>query len=88
MTTNDHELEILAEQFRATLGRPVATVKGVAELLACHPSTIRAALYKGELRGSRRAANSPVTFSVRELARRWVAGLSRTLPVPRDGERS
>ena len=73
-------IEELASDFIGILGRPVATVPEAAQLLACSVGTIRGCIYRGDLTGSRMAANAHLKIRVRELARFLVEGEKRSLP--------
>ena len=76
------QVETLARVFAECLGRPIASTAEAADLLGISPSTLRSAVYSGEITGSRMAPNGPLRFATLELARFINEGESRSLPSP------
>lgn len=79
------DLEALAADLtEANEGRPIASVKQAAALTGKSVSSIRSAIYRGALIGSRDAKNGPIRLRLRELARWLIDGERNSLPEPKD----
>ena len=74
------EISTLAREFQDEVGRPVCNLAEAARLVDAHVNTLRTAIYRGDMSGSRRAPNGPILVRCRELARWVVDGERLSLP--------
>lgn len=72
--------ERLASEFVQAAGRPLLSVQQAAEVVGVHASSVRRAIWRGELRCSRRSANGPIRIRAGELARWIVEGERLSFP--------
>lgn len=77
----ENELEkTVADFIGANGGRPVCDLVTAAMLAGVSATTLRRAVWSGEITVSRRAKNAPMTIRIRELVRWLLDGERHSLP--------